>query len=122
MASLGRADVATGGILGAAHHLPSLDVVGTPRLDLCVHEPLGTPDTGFISRLDAALERASEREESPAVVLHVVRRRDAFFERDGAGRTWADPSECLLDLQESRLGAQAQQFLREMAARHGRRP
>lgn len=119
--ALGRTDVALGGVLGATHHLPSLDVIGTPRLDVSIHAPHGTPDMGIVALLDAALERTSRREESAAVVLHVVRRRNPLFEHGADGQTWADPTECLLDLQEARLESQAQQFIHELAARHGRR-
>ena len=121
LAALGRGDVAIGGTLGAARHLPSLDVAGTPRLDLSLHAPLGAPDTEIVARLDAALERTSKRDEPAAVVLHVVRRRVPLFERDADGSTWADATECLLDLQEARLETQAQQFVRELAARHRQR-
>ena len=122
LAALDRTDIAIGGILGATHHLPNLDIVGTPRLDLSVHAPHGTPDISVVSHLDAALERTSLREEPAVVVLHVVRRRDALFGRNVGGSVWADPTECLLDLQEAKLEAQAQQFIRELAARNGRRP
>jgi hypothetical protein len=122
LTALGRPDIAIGGILGATHHLPSLDVVGTPRLDLSVHAPHGAPDLTVVSRLDAALERTSLRDEPAVVVLHVVRRRDPLFDREVGGSAWADPTECLLDLQEAKLEAQARQFIRELAARNGRRP
>ncbi len=122
LTSLGREDIAVGGILGATHHVPDLDIVGTPQLVLSIHVPRGVPDTGFVSRLDPALELTTRRDEAAALVIHVVRRARALFEHEGPGRSWADPSECLLDLQEARLQAQAQQFLHEIATRHGRRP
>ncbi len=122
LTSLHRTDIAIGGILGATHHVPGLDIVGTPRLDLSVHAPQGTPDLTVISRLDAALERTSDRNEPAVVVLHVVRRRDPLFHREVDGSVWADPTECLLDLQEAKLEAQARQFVRELTAANGRRP
>ena len=37
LGELKRSDIAVGGVLGARHYLPGLDLVGTQRLDLVVH-------------------------------------------------------------------------------------
>jgi hypothetical protein len=37
LSELNRSDIAVGGVLGARHYFPGLDLVGTPRLDLVVH-------------------------------------------------------------------------------------
>ena len=82
-------------------------------------KPLGHT---FISPpMNPSLERTSPREEPAVLVVHVVRRAEAHFERESPGRSWVDPPECLLDLQEARLTPQAEQFLSELCARHQRR-
>jgi hypothetical protein len=108
--NLGRDDVAVGGVSGARHYQSDLDLVGTPRLDLSVHSRAKEVDLDFIQELDPALKKSEGREEAPRVVIHVVRRAEPLFER-GDGQLWADPVECLLDLQEGRLESQAQEFM-----------
>jgi hypothetical protein len=44
-------------------------------------------------------------------VVHVLRGQSDFFQPRKAGLAWADPVECLLDLHESRLEPQAEEFL-----------
>jgi hypothetical protein len=107
---LKRDDIAVGGVLGARHHLPKLDLVGTPRLDLTVCFLNQGPPEAFIRHLDAALVPA-ERNEPPQVVVHTVIRKDSLFERDDTGHLWADQVECLLDLHEAHLEAQALEML-----------
>jgi hypothetical protein len=108
---LGRDDIAVGGVAGARHYQPDLDLAGTPRVDLSVHSRGRTIDLGFVSELDPALQKSKSREESSRVVVHVVQRVDSLFERSHDGLVWADPVECLLDLHENRLEAQAQEFV-----------
>jgi hypothetical protein len=118
LSRLDRPDVAIGGVVGAQHHLPSLDVVGAPRVDLSLHAPRDVADLSFVAALDPALGEAKRRDETPTLVVHLVRRADPLF-TNARGRTWADPTECLLDLQEMGLETQASQLLRETAARQG---
>jgi hypothetical protein len=103
--------LAIGGVLGAKHYYPDLDLVGTPRLDLSLHCPGRRMNLDFIGKLDPALKRVEDPFVSASVVVHAVRHADAqFVPRDG-GLAWADPVECLFDLHEARLEMQATQFL-----------
>jgi hypothetical protein len=79
--------LAIGGVLGALHGFPSLDIVGAPRLP--VTDPL----------------------QPATLVAHAVRHADPLFVPRQGGLAWADPVECLLDLHEARLDMQASQFL-----------
>jgi hypothetical protein len=106
---LGRHDIAVGGVLGALHHVESLDIVGTPTLALTLHDPDGIASSAFVERLDPALARTESREETPLVVVHRQRTR-RFLATGEAGAMWADPIECLLDLCEAGLEGLAEQF------------
>jgi hypothetical protein len=116
---LGREDIAVGGVLGAKHYHPSLDLVGTPRLDLSVHSARKAVDLSFVKRLDPALEKTSRREQSPVLVVHTIRRAASLFQRADNGLPWADPVECLLDLHEARLESQAREFLESFSVARG---
>ena len=106
--------LAIGGSLGAAHYFPGIDLVGVPRLDLSQHGPGRHPDLGFIEKLDPALKRVLDPLEPATVVVHQVRHANPLFESRKGGLQWADPVECLLDLHEARLSAQASQFLKAL--------
>ncbi len=103
--------VAVGGSVGARHYLPSLDLVGAPRLDLSVHCHDSPFDVSFVKRLDPALERVDDPLKPATVVVHAVRHAISLFAPRKSGLAWADPLECLFDLHECRLEAQARQFL-----------
>jgi hypothetical protein len=117
LGKLHRGDVAVGGAVGARGHYPDLDLLGTPRVDLTMHCPGGRMDLGFVSRLDPALKPSVSREEPPALVIHVLRRKESYFSPATDGLRWADPVECLLDLHEARLEPQAKEFLTHFAGR-----
>src|SRR5262249_38944435 len=117
---LSRSDIAVGGVIGARHYQPGLDLVGTPRLDLSVHSRAKNVDLGFVRELDPALKQSEDREESARVVIHVIRRAVPLFEQTDDGTLWADPVECLLDLQESRLEEQAQEFVASFTTSNGK--
>lgn len=106
--------VAIGGVLGAGRHVPRLDLVGAPRLDLSVHCYRKPYDLDFVKKLDPALKIEMDPLKPANLVTHAVRHADPMFlQRDG-NLPIADPLECLLDLREARLEAQASQFLREL--------
>jgi hypothetical protein len=104
-------EIAVGGVLGARHYYPKLDLVGTPRLDLSFHCLGKSADLDFIENLDPALKQENDPEVSANLVLHFIRREKPFFEKGSEGVAWADPVECLLDFQEMRLEPQALEFL-----------
>lgn len=103
--------VAVGGVAGALHHHPKLDVVGLPRLDLSVHAPEREADLAFVARLDPALQRVEDPSEPAQLALHFVRHADPLFEPSERRLPWADAVECLLDLSEAGLPAQALELL-----------
>jgi hypothetical protein len=103
--------LAVGGVLGAKHYYPDLDLVGAPRLDLSLHSPGKRMNLDFIEQLDPALKRVEDPLAPANVVVHAVRHADAQFMPRGRGLAWADPVECLFDLHEARLEMQAAQFL-----------
>ncbi len=103
--------LAIGGVLGALHSFPALDIVGTPRLDLSVHCPGKHLILDFIKDLDPALKPVTDPLQPATVVVHAVRHAVSLFVPRQGGLAWADPVECLLDLHEARLEMQASQFL-----------
>ncbi len=109
--------VAIGGVLGARHHDPELDLMGLPRLDVSVLSPDREADIAFVRRLDPAFEATSDPTEPTRLVVHFVRHRASLFEADASGLPWADPVECLLDLHEARLEPEAADFVRALKAR-----
>jgi hypothetical protein len=103
-------NLAIGGVLGARHYFPNLDLVGTPRLDLSQHGGGWHPDLRFIEKLNPALKRVDDPLEPATVVVHQIGHAKSLFTSRDEGLQWADPVECLLDLYEARLDAQANQF------------
>jgi len=117
LAKLDRPDIAIGGVLGAKHCDPYLDLVGTPSLALSVHCPGDRFNLDFVRRLDPALERSQDSQAPARLTLHFLRRKEALFDRDDKGMIWADPVECLLDLHEARLEPQALEFIEFLSKR-----
>ena len=103
-------DVAIGGVLGARHLYPALDLIGTPRLDLTIHCRTRKPNLDFLRQLDPGLKPAG-RGEPARLVIHTLRQAKVFFEAAPDGTLWADPVECLLDLHEMRLESQAAEMI-----------
>ncbi len=110
--------MAIGGVIGARHFVPDLDIVGTPRLDLSLHSPDGQLGLAFIKALDPALKQQSDPLKPANVVIHIVRHLDPLFSKRENGLAWADPVECLLDLHEAHLESQAHQFLETLEHTH----
>jgi hypothetical protein len=104
-------NVALGGVIGAKHYDPDVDLVGTPRLDLSIHCSHQNLDVALIQKLDPALKPVTDPRSPANVVVHAVHHLDPFFKARQAGLQWADPVECLLDLHEGRLQPQANEFL-----------
>lgn len=105
------ASVAVGGVAGARHYHPRLDLVGLPRVDLSVHAPGRLADIAFIHRLDPALTKVTDPAAPAVVVLHFVRHQEALFAPSPSGLPLADPLECFFDLHEAGLQAQASELL-----------
>ena len=121
LAQMGAENVAIGGVLGARHYYSDLDLVGTPRLDLSLHCPGKRTGLEFIQKLDPALRRVESALDAASVVVHIVRRAEAFFVPRDGGLQWADPVECLLDLHEAHLELQAKEFLGALEVQRARR-
>ena len=114
---LGLPDVAVGGVIGARRYYGELDVVGAPRLDLCVHVPGKFVDLDFVQKLDPALERTRDPYRPVRLALHFIRRNESLFDRTEKSLALADPVECLLHLYEARLDHQAESFAKYLAMR-----
>jgi hypothetical protein len=112
--------IAVGGVQGARHYQPGLDLIGNPRLDVSIHSGHKATDLSFIERLDPGLARTIRRDESPTLVIHTIRRAESLFQPGDDGLPWADPVECLLDLHEANLESQALEFLNSFPATQGR--
>lgn len=113
-------NLAIGGVFGAKHYYPNLDLVGSPRLDLTIHCPGHDADLSFVERLDPALKKTEDTREPASLVLHFIRRDTSLFEPRADGLLWADPVECLLDLHEMRLESQARELLNSFASARGK--
>ena len=112
----GPADTAIGGVLGARHYLPNLDITGIPRLDLTISSSQFLHIDDLMYRLDPALKPA-ERHEPARVAVHVVRQPQPLFTTDSDGRHWADEVDCILDLYEAKLDQQAHELQTALSAR-----
>ena len=110
---LNLSNIAVGGVLGARHYLPGLDLVGTPRLDLVVHNPRPDGSHEFLRKLDPALQRA-KRGQPARDFVHTLHRPAAFFQNGDDGMVWADEVECLLDLHDARLESKALEVLERL--------
>ena len=113
---------ALGGVLAARHYHPELDLMGLPRLDLCVHSPGRWPDVSFVRRLDPALEATPNPTEPARLIVHFVRQAKSLFLEGPDGLAWADPVECLLDLHEARLEPQAAELVSAFRERSQGKP
>ena len=102
--------VAIGGVLGATRFFEHLNITAAPRLDLSVYDG----DVRFVSKLDAGLVDISKvSNRNPVLVLHL--QRDcrppdlAAAEPERAARL-----DCLADLRELGLQAEAEEFAHDL--------
>jgi len=93
---------AIGGIIGARHHLPGIDLVGEPRLDLIAFQQSDREIDKSIAKIDPSLQLA-ETGQAAQVAVHRLYREESYFDRDKENRTVADEVECLLDLHDAQL-------------------
>ena len=115
LVNLNNKDVALGGIIGARHYMPGIDLVGIPRLDLSVHDWTAGKIDKLVRKLDPALKRV-EPGEIPQVVVHNLYRPVSLF-TEGDRLPIADEVECILDLHEARLESQALELLEHLKGR-----
>lgn len=113
LAGLRAESVVVGGVLGARHHHPGIDMVGVPRLDLCVHAPDGRMNTEFIPALDPALALTPHPHEAH-VVVHAIHRSSFSPVGTPDAGGWADPVEVLMDLHDLRLFEQADALIHHL--------
>ena len=117
LSQFGRKEITVGGVIGSKRFYPDLDIVGVPRLDLCIHAPGARVDLDFVKQLDPALEQTIDPHRPVRLALHFVRRKDPLFDREKDGSLWPDPVECLLELYNARLDQQAVSFQEFLATR-----
>lgn len=97
--------VALSGVLGAMHHFPNLDITAAPRLDLSVYGG----DLRFVAKLDAGLVPAQDNKRKPSVVLHLQRDCRPVEDVKRAPQ-WAARLDCLADLEQMGLQAEAHEL------------
>lgn len=103
--------VGIGGVIGASHYFPQLNVTAAPRLDLSVFDA----DTSFLRKIDAGLIEADRNPyRQPVLVLHL--QRDCRpREMTDAAPELAARLDCLADLRELGLHAEADEFAYELS-------
>lgn len=112
LARLKREDLAIGGLMGALHHLPTLDATASPQLDILVH---GTrrSDISFITEMDPGLELHEGRPDMAYVVVHFIDRPASLFVRHG-GQQWGALPDCIANMQKAGLTHQVNDALQLM--------
>ena len=105
------AKVALSGVLGATRLFPDLNITAAPRLDLSVYGG----DLRFVAKLDAGLVNADTTQRKPLLVLHVQRdcRPLESVQREPGLAARLD---CLADLEQLGLQAEAEAFAHELCA------
>ena len=88
-------NIAVGGVVGAKHYFPDLDITASPRLDLSVYGD----NTEFVRKLDAALELTDDPKAHAVVVIHRTPGITHFIDSDNNGN-WAPEMDCIADLFE----------------------
>lgn len=113
LSKLGRQDLAIGGVLGAKHHFPALDMTAAPHLDIVVHGNLHT-DLSFVAQLDPALVRDDAAKGQAHVNVHFLNRPNSLFEMKD-GFVWADVLECLVNLWDAGFIHQVENLINHVA-------
>lgn len=92
-----KRSVCIGGVIGASHHFPDLDITAASRLDVCVED-----DPGQIAALlDAGLIPKTRPEQRVVLAIHVTNDLERLAGRQGTDTgPWAGVLECLADLVE----------------------
>jgi len=105
-------NVAVGGVIGAKHYYPDLDITASPRLDLSVYGA----STEFVRKVDAALEQTTDPQARAVLVVHLVPGPARFIVEASDG-TWASEIECLADLFELGLVREAMEMVTDFSHR-----
>jgi hypothetical protein len=102
-------NVAIGGVLGAMHHYPAIDITGAPHLDVLIH---GThhADLSFIERFGPGLVRDDSADARPHVRVHFTNRRESYFEVQ-EGVVWADVLDCAVHMWKAGLNHQVEDLI-----------
>jgi DNA-binding transcriptional ArsR family regulator len=100
---------AISGVIGATRYFPDLDITAAPRLDVSVYDG----NVRFVSKLDAGLVLLEDARRKATVVLHLQRdcRPD---ELAAQGTDLAARLDCLADLEQMGLQAEARAFARHL--------
>jgi len=109
----GRKDVAVGGVLGARHILPGLDLVSAPHLDILVHGGPNT-DLSFVQDLDPGLVRDDTQTSRSHVVVHYINRPVSLFRLEGPA-VWGDLLDCMANLWAAGLTHQVEDIIKSVA-------
>lgn len=105
-------NAAVGGVIGAKHYFPDLDITASPRLDVTVYGE----GTEFVCKIDAALEQTSDPQAKAVLVVHLVPGPARFIVEASDG-TWAPEIECLADLFELGLAREAMEMVTDFSRR-----
>lgn len=111
--------LALSGVAAAYADVPSLDLLGMPRLDLVAHVPRDAKvfDTRFVRLLDDGLEREPNVLAPAPVVVTLVRANDPLFRSPTPpGPRFAGTTDVFLSLLDMGLRAQALQYVRALHA------
>ncbi len=108
-----RREFALGGVPGARHYFPDIDIVGTPRLDVTINCSDKTLDFSFLRRIDPGLQPCRP-DENAVLAIHVVILEKPLFKKAKENFFYADPIECLLDLHEMRFEGQVEEIIRQL--------
>jgi len=99
-------DIALSGVMAAYHFYADLNITAPPRLDLSVYNG----DSSFVRLLDAGLVEVKNMTAHARLVLHVGRRLRTPSAQQTPGLDQASPLECLADLLDIGLTAEAKDF------------
>ncbi len=107
--------VAISGVLGATRFFANLDITAAPRLDVSVYDG----DMRFMSKLDAGLVVVDDPVRKASVVLHLQRDCRPDESRAQAPDLGAR-LDCLADLEQMGLQAEAREFAHQLCKAAGR--
>jgi hypothetical protein len=94
VAGILREPVRIGGVMGAAHHFPQVDITAASRLDLSVD----ADPTQIAALIDAGLKPKVRSDQKAVLVLHVT--HEPTLDSTESPNPWANELECLADLIE----------------------